>query len=538
MSLQEDCWREEIPAEVAEIGEAILEKDDPYRLIGEEVNEILSLEDFAPLYSDDGRGALCPIILGLVVIFQFLENIPDREAAKWARVRLDWKYALHVPVTWEGFHYSSLSYFRQRLLEHGEERLLFEKVLGWVRGHGLLKKQGKQRTDSTHVLGQVAKLSRLEMLWETLRVALRAMERVAEGWYQKRIPATFHKAYSERQSDWQLSQKQVQVETKRAGQDGFWLLDEIERDSPEAVQQLGEVETLQTVWEQTFMRPKGGSGGGGQVRLRPSRRGQRKEIIPTPHEREARWTVKRGYEWIGYKLQVTETVEAEAGQTFVTDIDVCAANEGDSEAIETIQRRLMRQGLAPREQIVDASYISGKNITTSQRRGIELVGPTLPDTSRKPAGFRQRDFEIDWEAESVACPQGRTSIGWHPRDDAYQQGIYVSFGKQCHECPARQQCAPGKSGRTLFLNAYFEALQTRRQEQQSPHFQERMKQRAAIEGTISALVRKHGARRARYRGQEKVRLQSLAIGAAHNVKNAARALTHRRRTTARLTPIV
>ena len=83
----------------------------------------------------------------------------------------------------------------------------------------------------------------------------------------------------------------------------------------------------------------------------------------------------------------------------------------------------------------------------------------------------------------------------------------------------------------------FEALHARRQEQQSPHFRERMKQRAAIEGTISALVRKHGARRARYRGQEKVRLQSLTIGAAHNVKNAARALAHRRRTTARLMPI-
>ena len=537
MSLQAECWREAIPAEIAEIGERILSEDDPYRLIGEAVNDILSLEDFAPLYSEEGRGALCPIILGLVVIFQYLENIPDRQAAKWAVVRLDWKYALHVPLLWEGFHYSTLSYFRQRLLEQGQERLLFEKVLGWVNRKGLLKKQGKQRTDSTHILGQVANLSRLEMLWETLRLALRAIERAAPGWYQQRVPATFHEAYSVRQSDWQLSQKQVGQETKRAGQDGFWLLDEISAQGPQAVQQLEEVATLRTVWEQTFTRPPGGTKGGGKVRLRPRKRGQGKDLISTPHDKEARWAQKRDKEWVGYKLQVTETVEAEVGHTFVTDMEIVTANTGDSEALAGIQQRLCRQGMAPQEQIVDAGYISGQNLAASQKRGIDLLGPALPEPSHKPAGYRQQDFQIDWEQEQVTCPHGRLSIGWHPRQEAAKQGIHVRFGKQCHDCPARSQCAPGQQGRTLFLHAHYEVLQARRQQQQSSRFRERMKQRAAIESTISVLVRKHGARRARYRGQEKVRLQYLALGAAYNLKNAARALAQRRQTLARQRPM-
>jgi hypothetical protein len=39
-----------------------------------------------------GRGAICPIILSLITVFQYLENIPDRTAAQWAVVRIDWKY--------------------------------------------------------------------------------------------------------------------------------------------------------------------------------------------------------------------------------------------------------------------------------------------------------------------------------------------------------------------------------------------------------------------------------------------------------------
>jgi hypothetical protein len=61
-------------------------------------------------------------------------------------------------------------------------------------------------------------------------------------------------------------------------------------------------------------------------------------------------------------------------------------------------------------------------------------------------------------------------------------------------------------------------LQARRQEQQTPAFQQRMKHRNAIEGTQSELVRAHGLRRARYRGLAKAKLQNYFIGAACNVK--------------------
>ena len=52
----------------------------------------------------------------------------------------------------------------------------------------------------------------------------------------------------------------------------------------------------------------------------------------------------------------------------------------------------------------------------------------------------------------------------------------------------------------------------------TPEFKQAMRNRNAIEGTQSELVRAHGARRARYRGLSKVRLQFYLIGAACNVK--------------------
>jgi transposase len=44
-------------------------------------------------------------------------------------VRRDWKYLLGLELTAAGFHYSVLSEFRQRLLEHSREGILLEQII-------------------------------------------------------------------------------------------------------------------------------------------------------------------------------------------------------------------------------------------------------------------------------------------------------------------------------------------------------------------------------------------------------------------------
>lgn len=522
MSLQEK-WNTEIPADVAQVGRTILAEHDPYRLVGDGVNEFLKLSEFASLYSSLGRGAICPIILSLVTVFQFLENLPDREAARRAVTGIDWKYALHVPLTWLGFHFSDLSNFRQRLLEHRAERLVFDQVVKWVRSLGLVKKYGKQRSDSSHIVGCVERLSRLELAWETLRVALRAIEGAAPAWYAQTIPRAFHEAYGERQSDWRLSKEEAGAEMEKAGRDGFWLLDHLDPRAPQRVLDLPEVLTLRQVWHQQFEPVEEG---GQHVVRQPPIKG--KDIIQTPHEPEARWAEKRGQSWVGYKLQVTETAEEEVEARFITDIDAIAANDGDSEVLDEIQERLVARGLKPDEHFVDRGYVSGPNLAHSDARGIELLGPALADTSRKPEGYKQSDFDLDFEACQATCPEGRHAEAWRPcREAEGQVRVEVIFGVQCQDCPARDLCAPGeigKKGRKLSIGPYYSYLQQRRAEQETKAFQERIKRRAGIEGTISELTRKHGARRARYRGKAKVHLQMLFTGTAANLKRLACAL--------------
>jgi len=64
-------------------------------------------------------------------------------------------------------------------------------------------------------------------------------------------------------------------------------------------------------------------------------------------------------------------------------------------------------------------------------------------------------------------------------------------------------------------------LQKRRREMETEAFKREAKNRNAIEGTISELVRGYGPRKARYRGLAKTRLANYFIAAACNVRRWA-----------------
>ena len=152
--------------------------DDRYRIFREKVMPQLwaRRDELAELYcQDNGRPATEPVLLLAVTLLQFMEKAPDRKAAENVRLHLGWKYALELEIGDPGFDHSRLCRFRDRLLEGDCERIGFDALLQGVRKAGLIRKGGKQRLDSTHVLGAVAKMSRLEVIRESIGLVLKML---------------------------------------------------------------------------------------------------------------------------------------------------------------------------------------------------------------------------------------------------------------------------------------------------------------------------------------------------------------------------
>ena len=515
MSLQWELSRE-IPADTAQIGQKVLSEENIYRQIGDRFQEILPEEDvFEELYERTGRGAISPLLLALVTVFQMMEKVPDRVAAAWVASRIDWKYALHLPLGYAGFHFTDLLAFRKRLLAHNQERLVFEQVLLKLNGQGLIKKRGKMRTDATHILGVVERLSQFELVMESLRVALKAVLEAAEDWAKQVLPGAFCEVYSQQQSEYGLSENQMRRQLLQAGQDGFWFLRQIDKSAPDGVRQLPEVEVLRKVLQQQF--PEGP--GGPPAKQRPTGN----QVIESPHEPEVRYGTKRDNEWLGYKVQVTETCGHDQPHLIV-DLEPTGALDNDSPELPKIQARLETQQTLPSEQYVDQAYMSGYHLADSAELGILLMGIPLNDT-RGPEGFRQADFHIDEAAQQVTCPAEHTNSLWSEKHnpDRQETKVIVRFNaKTCQQCHFFGQCTSSPRGRSLTLHPHREILAARRAEALTNDFLDKLHLRAGIEATISELVRGYDFRSARYRGLSKLRLQAYFTAVAVNLKRLER----------------
>lgn len=187
-----------VPAETARVARAAFPGDNTYLTLRDELGTLFTDDDFASLYPVRGRPAEAPWRMALITVFQFIENLSDRQAADAVRARIDWKYALSLDLTDPGFDSSVLCEFRSRLLVGGAERRLLDAVLDCCRPRGWLKGRGQQRTDSTHVLARVRVTSRLVCAQETLRHALNVLAVAAPTWLVVHSDPAWRERYGRR----------------------------------------------------------------------------------------------------------------------------------------------------------------------------------------------------------------------------------------------------------------------------------------------------------------------------------------------------
>jgi transposase len=426
----------EIPEETRRLVGPLLTADSVYRLVGNEIDQIISDEDFLDMYAGEGRPAVNPVVLALVSIFQFLEKLPDRAAAEAVVMRLDWKYALRQELTWTGFHYSDLCNFRKRLLEHGREWVVFERLVAYLRERGYIKGRGKQRTAATKILGYVARLSHLELVWETIRLALGALVRADASWVGKYVPVSFVDTYSQRRWDFRVGKAKIQQRMREAGQEGYWLLEQVEGQGSDELKALVESEQLRRVLEEQFTRREDG-----KMPPRP-RRQAKGDVITTPHDLEVRYGYKGGQGWVGYKLQVTET--ADEGPRFITDVEIVPA----------MQRRAICP--AGKTQVKWAKTISSKNLTAylawfgSQRGSCPHFGPGL--CTDRPNG---RCLSINAYHDVIQARRLETNTEAFRQEMHIRAGIEGTVSEMVRSHGLRRSCFRGT--RKNHLQALFGA---------------------------------------------------------------------------------
>ena len=507
----------------------LFDEKDKYKLFATKVWPLLAgcREELAQCYEpENGRPGIEPVVLLGVLIFQFMERVPDRQAVEMVKYHLGWKLALNLKLGADGFHPTTLVHFRQRLLEAGKSGLAFGVVLKALEEEGFIAKRSRQRLDSTHILGAVARMSALECVRETLAVALDELEGKLRKDQRPEFWEELWERYVESKLDYKSAEETLQSKRRQAGADCLRLLEWLEPLGAEVREARG-VALLRKVFSQQYEVQQ--SGQIEPVKVHAS------GIVQNPHDADVEWSAKghgkERKEWKGYKIQVAETVASQEDQSsFIASVVTQRATESDDAGLPATLQKQKALGLGlPSELYTDGAYISGRAIQEAKEAGWQLVGPAQPSASRVRLAkeYRIEAFDISITERKAVCPDGKTSTNCSKLTEEKSGKVTYrfEFGSQCHSCPHKATCvASALPHRTILVGAYHEELQQRRRDQQSEEFQLRMHQRNAIEGTISELVRGYSLRHARYRGLVKVDLQNQLIATACNIKRWFRKL--------------
>jgi hypothetical protein len=172
--------------------------------------------------------------------------------------------------------------------------------------------------------------------------------------------------------------------------------------------------------------------------------------ITSPYDLDARYSVKRGAGWNGYKVQFSEGCDDERPH-LITYVETVPATEADIDTTTRVHESLARRDLVPVEHLADSAYVTADAVLDAHaRHSIELVGPVGQGNQwqgRNSGAFDIDAFTIDSDALTAVCLQGHHNTWSGTGTDRHgKPRVMFTFSlTDCTPCPVRSRCTRAKT---------------------------------------------------------------------------------------------
>ncbi len=309
---------------------------------------------------------------------------------------LRWKIALGLPVDHQGWHPTSLTKFRARLLLHGKEALALENTLRLARELGMLDGTAEQIIDSTPMLGAAATQDTVRLVRHGVKKLIDAVSAVDvdAGGLVDGLEFDYSRPNEKPDARWREKAERERMLT-RVAQDAERALIAVEQaegllddERVKAAHQL-----LRELIGQDFEVDDDGV-----PRLyRGTRQGR---IISTvdPEMRHGRKSNRSGSTATSSRCGDQQQRAADHRG------DVCPAGETDGpQAKHLIDSQPPEQ--RPERILGDTAYGNGPVRAELAERDVEVLAP-VPEGKIVEGILGKRDFAIDLDAGTVRCPAG------------------------------------------------------------------------------------------------------------------------------------
>jgi len=441
-------------------------------------------------------------------LLEYRCGLSDEAAMESRAWDLRWKAALGRQVDHPGFNPTTLTKFRARLLLHGKERLALENTLRLAEELGMLDAPAEQIVDSTPMLGAAATQDTVRLVRSGVKKLLDAVAAVDEdaaAALDRGLAFDYERPSKKPDCRWRVKAERERMLT-RVAQDAERALAAVER-TPELLDEERVAEAHRLLREligQDFEIDDDGI-----PRLHRGTASDRIISTVDPEMRHGRKSEHQRFD--GYKLSAAASNGAEPLITAVTVAPASGQDGPQAPALIESQPEHRR----PSRILGDTAYGVGPVRAQLAERDVEVLAQ-LPQTPVREGRLSKRDFHVDLAAGTVTCPEGQVArIRTEPSGQRRARFAKVT----CDLCPLRARCvAPASGARTILIASEEELLLAARQALDDPANAEHLRRtRPRIERLLGLVAFRYGARKSRYFGSRKARLQAAWAAALVNL---------------------
>lgn len=185
--------------------------------------------------------------------------------------------------------------------------------------------------------------------------------------------------------------------------------------------------------------------------------------------------------------------------------------------LDLLWRTAFRWRIRPRRVVADGIYGTAENVAAVERAGIRAY-LALHEAGGSPKMLPKSAFRYDAAKDVYVCPQDET-LRYLSTWRAKRARRYKAKAKACRACALKPKCTSNKEGRTILRHFDEEYLDRVRDYRNTHPYRKAMRKRKVwVEPLFAEAKDRHGMRRFRLRGLEKVNAEVLLIAAGQNIK--------------------
>jgi len=490
-----------------ELWDRLIPQDSSYRLFRELAPLLVTPQDFKELYChDNGRPSHYALRMTLACLLQQMHGESDRDMERQTQVNLEFKYALGMEADEPGIDACSLLVHRQRLIQHGLDKILIHRFIYLLYYLGILSGDEPFLTDTTHSIAPVSEPTVIGLIRQGMILILRHLKKHYS--LGTELPKAFRylssfdeiKEFRLQESEIRRRLQDVVVEADELFQ---WVQKQADYAKDKILQER--VCCLDRILRERIVRNDDGS-------ISTSAPSSVKDLLVSARDAEARFGCKGKTHWRGYKIATVQV-----GNTgFLAAADVLAANQYDGESLSSLVDELPISQVKNPTIIGDTHYGAAEQRLDMAEKQVRVIAPV---TKRQHGlALEEEGFAISSDHQTLTCPEGKCFGKPYKATYGYQFHLLLTAKSPCKSCPRVEHCFGAKKRKTVFIHEHYEVLLAAEKEAKTPEFRAAMKLRARIEAKQNELANYYGLRRTFYLGKRNLayaaRMRSLGANFA------------------------